>query len=118
MDIPNQQFDDFLEHMLKSDTIVTRRQRDAAWDRLYQQAVGQAILPPYAVSPDPVSPSMSLAERLFAACVRMLNALVIDQDPFQRAASRRHSVAITGVMGASLVVHYHPRIYSRSYLLL
>ena len=118
MGIPNQQFDEFLEHALKTDTTVTRRQRDAAWERLYQRAVEQVILPPYAIPPDPVSTPMGLVDRLVAGCVRMLSALVIDEDPYQRAASHRDSLAITGVMGASLIVHYHPRVYSRNYLLL
>lgn len=78
--------DALIEAALKTDTIVTGRQKRLAWERLEQRAAQQTIWPPL------VEPETSLAGRLWFAWARVrrcLAILLIDEEGYERARKER-----------------------------
>jgi hypothetical protein len=109
MGIPSPQFDEFLADMLRTDAIVTCRQRDAAWEQVQQQAAAQMILPPYAVPPRPAAPPPEMIDRLARSLLRVIDFLLVE-DPYHRAAANRNRLPIARVIGADMIVHYYPPV--------
>jgi len=107
MATPDPQFDDFLADMLRTDAIVTRRQRDAAWERVRQCAAQQVILSSYAIPARPVPPPAGMIDRLTGSLLRVLDFLLVE-DPYHRAAANRDTLPVARVIGAAMIVHYSP----------
>jgi len=81
--------DAIIETVLKTDTIVTARQKRQAWERLQERAAQQTIWPPL------VEPETSLAGTLrfaLSRARRCLTILLIDEGTYERA--RRERLAI------------------------
>ncbi len=81
-----QNLDALIEAVLKTDTIVTGRQKRLAWERLEQRASQQTIWPPL------VEPETSLATTLRFAWSRVRRGfviLLIDEGSYERARKER-----------------------------
>jgi hypothetical protein len=90
--------DALIEAALKTDAIVTPRQKRRAWERLEQRASQQTIWPPL------VEPRTSFAGTLRMACVRVLRGLAIflvDEGSYQRAYDERRAFGLVSVRTAS-----------------
>jgi hypothetical protein len=87
---------------LETQTIVTARQQDAAWERLRQQAQQQVMLVPYAAAPRPTCTPEHWQTRL----LRRIVVFLLDDSSYHRAAANRQQIPISGFFGGSLVVHY------------
>ncbi len=111
MAIPDQPFDELLETMLKTETVVTRRQQEAAWERLYVQAQRQVMLTPYATAP-PIA-GRPAYRGLMALVSRLCHLLFFDDRVYQRAADRRDQLPIATMIGFSIIIHYPPVRYQR-----
>ncbi len=78
--------DAVIEAVLKTDTVVTARQKRQAWERLQQRAAQQTIWPPL------VEPETSLTGTLqfaLARARRCLTILLIDEGFYERARRER-----------------------------
>ena len=81
-----QHLDSLIEAVLKSDTVVTGRQKRLAWERLEQRAAQQTIWPPL------VEPEVSLAASLRFTLTRLrrgLAILLVDEGGYERARQER-----------------------------
>jgi|FLYN01.1.fsa_nt_gi hypothetical protein len=100
--------DALIEAVLKTDTIVTARQKRLAWERLEQRAAHQTIWPPL------VEPERSLADRLRWAWSRVrrgLAILLIDEGSYERARKERLTCYVCSDAGntiSHLLFEYAP----------
>jgi hypothetical protein len=81
-----QYVDSLIEAVLKSDTVVTARQKRLAWERLEQRAAQQTIWPPL------VEPEISFATSLRLTLTRLrrgLAILLVDERNYERARKER-----------------------------
>lgn len=107
MGIPDNQFDDYLSLSLQTQTLVARRQKDRAWERLQKQARRQVMLAPYAIQP-----ATRQHKRLTDRIRHMFAVLLTDDTRYYRAAETRHLTPITAVVGVGLMLHgYFPFRY-------
>lgn len=102
MDMSDNQLEARVMLALETQTIITARQKDAAWERLRQQAQQQVMLAPYAAPPCPTYTPEQRQSRL----LRQIVAFLLDDSSYHRAAANRQQIPISGFFGGSLVVHY------------
>lgn len=108
MDIRDNQLDDAIALALETQTVVTARQKAAAWDQLHTQAQQQVMLSPYAVSPaPPASPRADLYLRT-TDIMRTVFQLLTDDRVYHRAAANRHFAGVTHSIGNAIMIHYYP----------
>jgi hypothetical protein len=108
MAIRDNQLDDAIALVLETETILTVRQKQAAWERLRDQAVQQVILAPYAIPP---YPPVARRSRLFQAAIgvaRVLAVLLTDDNIYHRAAASRPLTGITHTISGDIFIHYYP----------
>ncbi len=112
MGIPDNQFDDYVAMTLQTQTVVTHRQKDHAWERLHKHAKGQVMLVAYAAQPAPVQPALSQRDQIADLLRRLTAALLTDDRMYHRAAETRRRAPITTVLGSVFVIHaYMPVRY-------
>ncbi|MBZ0299560.1 MAG: hypothetical protein K8J31_07475 [Anaerolineae bacterium] len=115
MGIPDNQLDDMIALSLQSGMVVTRRQKERAWERLRRRAVRQVMLVPYAVPPAPAQPILGWLDRVAAAVERALAWMLTEEGMYHRAAANRRAMPVTTVLGAGLVVHIYVPLYYSAY---
>ena len=108
MGIRDNQLDVTISLALETQTIVTSRQKNMAWEHLHERAAQQVILTPYAIPPCSVSHQRSRLYRLTVGVLRSVVALLADDSVYHRAAANRQVSAITRTIGTELVIHYYP----------
>jgi hypothetical protein len=90
--------DALIEAALKTDAIVTPRQKQRAWERLEQRAAQQTIWPPL------VEPKKSLVGTLrlaFTHARRCLAILLVDEGSYERARKERWDLGSYSIRSAS-----------------
>jgi hypothetical protein len=108
MAIRDNQLDDAITLVLETQTVVTARQKAAAWEQLRVQAAHQVILAPYAVPPRPPLPRRTRAYQLTVNLMRIVVNVLVDDRVYHRAAANRHFIGMTHIIGSEIMIHYLP----------
>ena len=104
---PANSMDYLISLALSSQAAVTKRRKQAAWERLQAEASNQVMLVPYAVPPRPVGPPVHWSVRLTKNIRRGLTILLTDDALYHRAAYTRQYDRPYG-FGADHVLSFYP----------
>jgi hypothetical protein len=110
MGISDKQLDEIIRLGVKSQTVVTPRQKAAAREELLRKASQQTPLAPYAIAPAPLEPATSWINRILSGTMHGLNTLLFEERRYHRAASNRHFMPITSFIGTTMVIHFYPPV--------
>lgn len=110
MGLSGKQIDEIIRLGVKSQTVVTPRQKEAAREELLRKASQQTPLTPYAMTPALLEPAPNWFDRILSGTMRALHMLLFEERRYHRAASNRHFMPITSFIGVTMVIHFYPPV--------
>ena len=107
MAIPNNHFDELVSLALETQTVVTTRRKQIAWQQVQKRAARQTIIAPYAIPPAPLSPRLGSYQRLMVFVSAVVSVVLTDERRYHRAAENRRSNE--GLMFClDQAIHFYP----------
>jgi hypothetical protein len=110
MGLSDKQLDELIRLTVKTQSVVTPRQKEAAREQLLRKAAQQAMLVPYAAPPVPLEPASDWFDRITSGILRGLYTVFIEEHRYHRAAHNRHFMPITSIIGVTMVIHFYPPV--------
>ena len=107
MAIRDNHFDELVSLALETQTAVTTRRKQIAWQQVQKRAARQTILAPYAMPPAPLSPRPAGYQRLLVFVSTVVSLVLTDEGRYHRAAENRRSNE--GLMFClDQAIHFYP----------
>ena len=110
MGLSGKQLDEIIRLGVKPQSVVTPRQKEAAREELLRKAAQQLPLTPYAMTPVLLEPAPNWIDRIISGTIRGLDMLLFEEHRYHRAASNRHIMPITSIIGVTIVIHFYPPV--------
>ena len=105
--------DALIEAVLKTDTVVTGRQKRLAWERLELRAARQTIWPPLV---EPETSWVGTLRFAWARVRRCITILLIDEGSYERARQERlafYFCPVSSVASSQIIIEFSPHARSQ-----